>query len=104
MEDLPTWMVYLLLKMVGFFQCYMLVDPSESFFCGRRYRRCPWSVAFPGAEALVLEDWDPRNVRNHEDSDDTYLGNRLAVVSSDQVICCLYRGLYMLPSYVGLTK
>ena len=40
----------------------------------------------PGAEALVLEDWDPRNVRNHEDSDDTCLGNRLAVVSSDQVI------------------
>ena len=63
--------------MVGFFQCYMLVDPRESFFCGRRYRRCPWSVAFPGAEALVLEDWDPRNVRNHEDSDDTYLGNRV---------------------------
>ena len=48
--------------MVGFFQCYMLVDPRESF---------------PGAEALVLEDWDPRNVRNHEDSDDTYLGNRV---------------------------
>ena len=37
-----------------------------------RYRTVPLPHA--GAEALVLEDWDPRNVRNHEDSDDTCLG------------------------------
>lgn len=33
-----------------------------------------------GAEALVLEDWDPRNVRNHEDSDDTLAEGRRATV------------------------
>lgn len=33
-----------------------------------------------GAEALVLEDWDPRNVRSHEDSDDTLADGRRASV------------------------
>eukprot|EP00434_Breviolum_minutum_P022307 symbB.v1.2.019684.t1/scaffold1621.1/size109116/3 len=37
-----------------------------------------------GAEALVLEDWDPRNVRNHEDSDDTLAEGRRATVCLDR--------------------
>ena len=43
-------------------------------FCGHQNVSCARHGTAPGAEALVLEDWDPRNVRSHEDSDDTHLG------------------------------
>ena len=53
---------------------YIYSHVFKHVFCGHENVSCARHGTAPGAEALVLEDWDPRNVRSHEDSDDTHLG------------------------------
>jgi hypothetical protein len=53
---------------------YIYSHVFKNVFCGHENVSSARHGTAPGAEALVLEDWDPRNVRSHEDSDDTHLG------------------------------